>query len=72
MLTDNTIQLIRNSPDLYAAVCKMLDRSPTYLHTLLRKKDKQLTQMNVLQLISNHTGIAVNALLEENAEVKAA
>lgn len=69
MLNSNTIELIRNDADLYAKVAKKIKKAPTYLATLLRKKDKQLTQMDVLQTISEHTGIKIDDLIEkENAE----
>lgn len=67
-LTEQTIKLIRSDADLYAKVAKATDKAPSYLATLLRKKDKQLTQMNVLQVISEHTGLDTENLYEGNTE----
>lgn len=63
-LKDETITLIREDVDLYADICKLLKKAPAYLPVLLRKKDDQLTQMSVLQLISAHTGKAIEDLYD--------
>lgn len=65
ILSEATIKAIRDDADLYASVIKAVKCAPTYLATLLRKKDDQLTNLNVLNIISAHTGMPVNELTEE-------
>lgn len=53
-LNDNTIDLIRKDPDLFSKLCKELDLIPDSLITTLRRKSRRLTELPVLEVISEH------------------
>lgn len=65
ILKDEVKRQIKSNADLFRDLCKALDISPYTLPDLLRKDDAQLTQKEVLVIISNTLDIPENKLLEK-------
>lgn len=67
-ITDAGIKAIREDADLYASVSKALEVRPAYLNILLRNKDPRLTQMNILRMISELSGITIEDLVSASID----
>lgn len=72
IITDTALNALKakSNSKLFGEVALALNVSVFTLPDLIRAKDARLTQMNVLKLISDTTGISINDLVEETARLE--